>query len=237
MAIAGLFPGLFAQSTDNMGPSQNDILKVHITSPLINEARLLFEKELGVTSSLEFGIGYVYPNSRMVELSGNTFLASGFSVQTGFRWYNDRERYFYPRFFRSYISPVLFYSSTGFSDEWFNIVTNIDIPNRDDECQLWDTKYDQVGLKLLFGWQSRAGKAVIDLYGGIGGKMVFSETFIRATNIGEDRICEIIPTTIFPNERFSENDFRVTFHIGAKFGFRFNDEPRANINLDIEEDW
>lgn len=219
-----------------VAPSQNNILKLNVTAFAINEARILLEQELSPTSSLEFGVGYIYPNERLVEYAGPLYYGSGFSLQAGYRYYNDGEqdRYFYPRTFRSYLSPILYYNRVKYSERWFfyqgsNIV--------DDVCQLEDEQFNVVGVKLLFGWQTRTGKAVFDIYSGIGGKMVFSDVFIGARNTGSingSAECEILPTTEYPNETVRTDDFRITFHIGLKIGFRFRDSPRPDLIFEEE---
>lgn len=208
---------LKAQDTLTGKPNQNNILKLNISALAQNKAMLLFEKELQHTTSLEFGAGFIYPNKFWAGAVGPQFLGSGFTVSAGFRKYFDKAYYSVPPKFRSYLSPQLYYSHSGFENQWFVLPH----PNPAlSECQLDSRTFDQYGMRLILGFQTTQGRLVLDMYAGLGFKLIQTTYQLHAVTPGEE--CMITDSTIFftdPPSKFMDNS--VTVHAGIKLGYRF----------------
>lgn len=198
-------------------PNRLNILKLTVTTLIGNEVRLSFEKELTYRSSLEFDAGYIFANPFWSDRFGKELIASGFGVGVSYRQYFDKKYYSIPPTMRSYLSPALVFRQTSYENEWFVLPH----PNPDfSECQLESQTFTQVGFKALFGFQSRRGRVVFDIYSGLGIKYIKADYRLHAVNEGTE-VCEIIPETIFYDESLTQNDLAVTLHAGAKIGFRF----------------
>lgn len=208
---------LKAQDTLTGKPNQNNILKLNVSALAQNKAMLLFEKELKHTTSLEFGAGYIYPSKFWASAVGPVYLSSGFTFSAAFRKYFDKEYYSVPPKFRSYLSPQLYYSHSGFKDQWFVL------PHPDpalSECQMDSRTYNQYGMRLILGFQTTQGKVVLDMYAGLGFKVIQTIYQLHAVTPGEN--CMITDSTVFytdPPSKFWDNS--VTVHAGIKLGYRF----------------
>lgn len=222
--------GGIAQDTLSGKPNQNNILKLNATALAQGKAILLFEKELNHRTSLEFGAGLLMRNEQWATWVGPQYLASGFTFSAAFRKYFDKEYYSIPPKFRSYLSPQLYYSHSSFENEWFTIPH----PNPAfSECQLDSRTYNQVGTRVILGFQTRQGRAVLDFYAGLGFKVIQTQYQLHAVTPGEE--CMITDSTVFYNDPpVKVIDNSVTVHAGIKIGFRFG--PYKEYPRDIDSD-
>lgn len=203
-------------------PNQLDVFKINIGQFFINEARISYEKELSYQSSIEIGAGYIYRNTRLYNQSGNIMLSSGWGVEVSFRKYQDKKSFIYESAFRTYFSPVLYYKNSAYADEWFILEV---ADTSQSSCTLQSERFHQLGLRLIFGFQSRKGRIVLDGYGGLGVKYLGNITTEHAFNEGS-KICEIGPNTQFPEAVFNQNDIAATVHLGVKIGIRGNNKEK-----------
>lgn len=226
-----LFAGSFLQAQDSTAtaiedaqPDQLDVFKINLSQLAVNEARFLYEHQIGYTTSIEAGAGYIYPNRFWYERGGATLLTGGYGVYLGFRKYFDKKRYIYQPFFRPYASLSMFGRFTSFENEWLTFGSG---PTDDTyQCELFSLNMQQYGFALRFGWQSRAGRLVLDLYTGIGMKVVPTLTTSHAIN-DSSRVCEYIPGVTEVRDIQSRNtDVEVLLNAGLQVGLRPNNRVR-----------
>lgn len=214
-------------------PDQLNIIKVNITQLAINEARLLYELQVRKTSSFEFGAGYIYPNRLLYNRGGSTMLTSGFSLYAGFRKYFDKKRYIYQPAFRSYTSFVLFSKFNHFEDEWLLFGSgDLDIGY---QCERFSRRLQQYGAVMRFGFQTRAGRLVMDMYSGIGLKVVPSLSTSTALN-DCTRVCSPIASTQYRTISSRDTEVEVVINAGIQLGLRGKNRDKIYKEATKEED-
>ena len=221
LMLAGVRLSAQADEDENR-PQQFDVLKVNVTQFAINEARILYEFQIGERASLEFGAGYIYPNINWFERGGRQMLATGGGVYFAFRKYFVRKSVFYQPKILSYISPVLFYRFTSYEDEWLLFPGS---SPQTSECERFSENINHIGLVIRMGWQTRVGRAVLDFYGGLGFK--WQPSTLTSTAINDSSIvCEVISTTDFSTHTIKESPLNVVLNAGVKIGLRRDNRER-----------
>ncbi len=216
--------GLESDNKEKERPDQFDVFKINAGQFAINEARISYEIQVGPASSLEFGAGYIYPNSFWFERSTETVLARGFGLYASFRKYHILNRFLSTPVFRPYLSPTVFYRSSSYQNEWFLIPgASSDL----SECSRYDQSFHQIGTSIRFGWQTTQGRLVIDLYTGLGLKFVSSRLIQTAVN-RESYVCEEIDITDYTIIHEDIFDTQVIIQGGMKVGVRLNNRDRNN---------
>ena len=216
-------------------PDQFDVFKVNLGQFAVNEARFLYEMQIGPSSSLEFGVGYIYPNPFWFERSTEAILASGFGIYAAFRKYRILNRYFSTPPFRSYFSPTVFYRNSSYEGEWLLF----EGPSPElSECGRYNQSFHQMGTSIRFGWQTTQGRLVADFYAGLGIKFISSKLTQTAIN-RETNVCEELPTTdhtIVTEDLFDTN---IIIQGGVKIGIRRNNRDRnfkSRDNQPVQEE-
>ncbi|MEM7039448.1 MAG: hypothetical protein AAF570_20915 [Bacteroidota bacterium] len=212
-------------------PNQLDILKVNVTQFVVNEARILYEMQLRPAASLEFGVGYIYPNPFWLDRSSTQVLGTGFAVHLALRKYFDKKRYFYQPKLRSYLSLATFVKRAAFENEWLFFSGGNPNTNTDDQCELFSEKLTQIGLGVRFGWQTTQGRVVVDFYSGIGIKFVLSDLTSHVLNDSTD-VCEVLPNSIVGDVNAKSNDAEFILQAGVKIGLRRNNRKRNYADSD-----
>jgi len=234
IALMTAFHGMKAQDSTATNPpskpDQLDIFKINLLQFAVNEARVSYEFQIGRTTSLELGAGYIYPNKFWYERSGSVMLSSGGGLYLGFRKYFDPKRYIYQPFFRSYVSIHGFARSTSFEDEWLLFGSD----RYGFQCELFSMQMKQFGGGFRIGFQSRAGRLVLDLYTGIGMKIVPTVTTSHALN-DSSSVCAILPTTQIREIQMRNQDVEVVLNAGVNVGIRRNNRERAYMQIKREE--
>lgn len=202
-------------------PNQLNIIKLNVTQLLVNEARLLYELEMGKTTSLEFGAGYIYRNGFWYDRGGSTMLGSGFGVYAGARKYFDKKRYIYQPFLRSYSSVMLFARRSSFENEWLLFGD----AQYGYQTELFSQVNYQYGGVVRFGWQTRAGRVVLDFYTGLGMKVAPSLTTSHALN-DSSQVLGPIPTTEYREISSRNSEVEVVLNAGIQLGIRQNNKVR-----------
>lgn len=203
-------------------PKQYNVFKVNLGQFGINEARFLYEMQVGPASSVEFGLGYIYASEFWFERGGEPLLASGFGAYASFRKYRIQERYFSAPFFTPYFSPIFFYRNTSYKDEWLLFSGGSSV---DSECARYNRTFHQIGLAIRFGWQTTQGRLVMDLYGGLGAKYVPSKSTQTAHNMGTD-ICSPLPSTDYSLFEEDLSETNIIIQAGIKLGLRRKNRDR-----------
>ncbi len=207
-------------------PNQFDVFKINVGQFAINEARLHYEMQIGPATSIEFGVGYIYPNSFWFERSSEAVLASGFGLYASFRKYRILNRYFSTPAFRPYFSPTVFYRNSSYQDEWFLFAGST--PEL-SECGRYSQTFHQIGTAVRFGWQTTQGRLVADLYAGLGVKFISSRLTQTAINRESD-VCDVIDITDFTVINEDIFDTNIIVQAGVKFGIRRNNRDRTYKN-------
>jgi hypothetical protein len=207
-------------------PDQLDVLKLDVFQLGINEARLWYEMQTSRSTSLEFGLGYIYPNAFWFPRADRTMLGTGGGVYFAFRKYFDKKKYFSQPKLRSYFSPVLFYRYSAYNNAWLQYTTSD--PNIFD-CKLVSEKINQIGLVVRFGWQTYRGRFVIDFYSGMGFKyapsLLTSHVMTPLTGL-----CTVNSTSQVLNTTEKFNGTNVILNVGLKLGLRRNNRDRHYKN-------
>jgi|GEM_PF-6582070 len=203
-------------ATEKERPNQYNAFKLNLGQLAINEARFLYEMQVGAASSLEFGLGYIYAQEFWFERGGEPLLASGFGLYASFRKYKIQQRYFSESFFTPYFSPIFFYRNTSYKDEWILFSGGT---AADSECARYNRTFHQIGTAIRFGWQTTQGRVVLDLYGGLGVKFVPSLSTRTAYNTGTD-ICTELPSTDYTPFEEDLSETNIILQAGIKLGLR-----------------
>jgi len=209
-------------SEEKQKPNQLDVIKVNVLQLAVNEARLLYEMELRPLHSLEFGLGFIYPNPTWFEQGETPLLATGGGIYASYRKYRVPKRYFTTPFFSSYFSPLLFYRYSAYENEW--LLFEGPTPET-SECAQFSESFHQLGLVIRLGGQTTQGRVVMDIYGGLGLKYIPSTLTRHAFN-AETNVCEILPTSNLDEVVTPIRDFQVIVNAGLKIGIRRSNRER-----------
>lgn len=227
----GLSPLLLAQNDDKQKPNQLDVLKVNLTQIAVNEVRVLYEMELRPATSLEIGLGYIYPNRLWFAQGDTPTLATGGGVYFGFRKYRTAKRFFSTPFMRSYFSPVVFARYSTYEREWLLFQG----PSAQlSECAQFSERITQLGTAIRFGGQTTQGRFVLDAYTGIGVKYMPSRVTQHALNEMTEA-CEVLPTTDLTEIVTNTSEVQVIFNLGLKIGLRRDNRDRNYDDKGVEE--
>ena len=229
VAIGCLWPlsGAAQLAEKKPAPDQLDIFKVNLTHLAVNELRLLYELHLRPQTSIEFGGAYIFRNPAWFEQGGTKLLATGWAGYVGVRKYFDRKTYIFQPKFRSYISLQGFARFSRYDDEWLTFGSGIDLNNV--LCELLSAKIQQYGLVTRIGSQTRAGRIVLDFYGGLGIKYTPQQITSHAVN-DSTNICGPIPATKYREETASVRDWGVAINGGIQLGIRRNNRERKPLD-------
>jgi hypothetical protein len=209
-------------------PDQLDIFKVSLTQLAINELRLSYEIQLQPKTSLELGGAYIFRNPTWFDQGGTLMLADGWAAYAGIRQYFDRKTYIFQPKFRSYIGLQGFARFSDFENEWLGFGSGTDLNNV--FCELISAKFQQYGLVTRIGSQTRAGRIVLDFYGGLGIKHTVQQLTSHAVNDSTD-ICGPIAATKYREETASVRDWGVVFTGGIQLGIRHNNRERKSRDM------
>jgi hypothetical protein len=220
-----------AQQADDDRPHQLDILKINVFQFFVNEARVMYEMQIRPKTSLEFGLGYIYKNGFWYKQGGRPMLATGGAVYVGLRNYFVRKTIFYQPKILSYIEPMLFYRYSTYKDEWLLFPGGLP---QFSECERFSGKIHQLGLVFRVGWQTRVGRAALDMYGGLGFKWQPTVRTSTAFNDSTD-VCEVLPTTDFSTYEIRLSPVNVVLNAGVKVGLRRKNRER-NYQIKEEKD-
>lgn len=224
---------LRGQGLDDEVPNQLDILKVNITQLGINEFRMLYEIELREASSLELGLGYIYPNRLWFQQGGTALLATGGGIYAGFRKYRIPKRYFSTPFFRSYFSPWIFYRYSGYNEEW--LLFDGGAPAL-SECAQFSERLHQLGAVVRMGWQTDHGRLVLDFYTGLGIKYSPAVVTQHALNTETD-VCMLTVDSDQTEIVTPTSEVTVILNGGLKLGIRRDNQVRVYPEKKGDEDF
>lgn len=207
-------------------PNQFNIFKVNIGQFAINEARLLYEIQIGPASSIEVGAGYIYPNPFWFERSTEAVLATGFGVYGAYRKYRILNRYFSTPAFRPYFSPTAFYRYSSYENEWLLFEgPSVEL----SECARFSQTFHQIGTSIRFGGQTTQGRLVVDMYTGLGLKFIVSDLTQNAINRESD-VCVVnseTELTVYQEHIFDTN---ILIQAGVKLGIRHGNRDQKFKN-------
>lgn len=222
LLVSGSYGFAQSQTTNKEELNQLDLFKVNLTQLGVNELRLLYETQLGETTSLEFGAGYIYPNRIWYSQGGSALIASGVGLYAGFRKYRIPKRYFSAPKFRSYFSPWVFYRRSTYKDEWF--LFDGGLPEL-SECALYSEKINQLGAVIRLGWQTDHGRLAIDIFSGLGIKYTSAVVTQHALNVDTD-VCMLTADSDQTEIVTKPSDLTVILNGGIRFGLRRNNRER-----------
>jgi hypothetical protein len=221
LLIAFLHANPLAAQTDKPEITVLNTFKLNIGNLAVTQIKLSLEREIAPKASLEFSAAYHYKNDMWYTAgyADEMTLGSGFGAGLAIRKFFDKKRYIFQPVFRSYVSFETEFRHTAYEDLWFAFAG---ADSSETECTRTSKKMNYYGFRVLFGLQKRAGRFVVDFYGGMGLRMITRNFNQTARNIhGEG--CFITSTTefVFDGQSGTSTDFSPSFHAGLKLGIRW----------------